>query len=141
MTDITIPPEAVEVGARAAYEDNKNRSKSSVAYPDWQNLECSVRETYCSEVRAPSTRCCLHGRGCSTTTTSSSSPSRRTQMLKPEQIPHEAMKAFYEQMAVTINPREAILAALKAWPGAHGANQIDGVMTPLILPATEKQDD
>lgn len=85
MTDIIIPPEAVEAGARAAYEDNKNRSKSSVAYPDWQNLECSVRETYCSEARA------------------------------------------------------AILAALKAWPGAAERRSWDGSIGRLILPLTTQE--
>ena len=28
----------------------------------------------------------------------------------------------------------AFLAMLTAWPGMHGANQIGGVTTPLILP-------
>ena len=30
--------------------------------------------------------------------------------------------------------RAACLAMLTAWPGMHGANQIGGVTTPLILP-------
>ena len=32
------------------------------------------------------------------------------------------------------NARTACLAMLTAWPGAHGANQIGGVTTPLTLP-------
>lgn len=57
-------------------------------------------------------------------------------MLKPEQIPHEAMKAFYEQMAITINPREAVAAALNAWPGWEGSWTGDGdtLRRTIILP-------
>ena len=42
----------------------------------------------------------------------------------------------YEETA-----RAAILAALQAWPGARGANQIDGVVTPIILPLPTKETD
>ena len=63
-------------------------------------------------------------------------------MLKPEQIPHEAMRAFYEQMAVTINPREAIAAALSAWPGVvERTSGVNGEIKSrrLILPLTTQE--
>lgn len=61
-------------------------------------------------------------------------------MLKPEQIPQEAMKAFYEQMAITINPREAVVAALNAWPEMQTGSD-DGGMTlsGVYLPLTTQE--
>jgi hypothetical protein len=51
MTDITIPPEALDAAAKAAYLDHVVRSSGGY-WPDWDQLDHSVRDGYRSEARA-----------------------------------------------------------------------------------------
>ena len=62
-------------------------------------------------------------------------------MLKPEQIPPDAMYAAWKCMNAGMTLNDAIAAALNAWPGMHiGAPWVIGVPNApsIILPLTEK---
>lgn len=42
----------------------------------------------------------------------------------------------------TLGQAEAgIIALFMSWPGMHGADQIEGILTPIILPLTENPND
>ena len=49
-------------------------------------------------------------------------------------IPAASIEAMRVALAKGKPVREVAIAMLTAWPGAHGANQIGGVTTPLTLP-------
>lgn len=145
MTDIHIPPEALEAGARAIrefYSDAPIAICDGVAYK-------AARAAFLAMVKAwPNGN--LHvpvGAGeprKSFTLPASSSPClRRTPMLKPEQVPDEVVEAFVDAFhGKDMTRKAAIAAALNAWPGAvKGYRTDDG--TPFIkipLP-TEASDD
>lgn len=76
-------------------------------------------------------------------------------MIKPEQVPKEAMEAAAVQLSNGKTTAEAIAAAINAWPMAktetrevlNFGNNIDGPIVSakrfpfLILPLMEKRDD
>ena len=64
-------------------------------------------------------------------------------MIKPEQVPPEAMNALLQALRQRRGGREAIAAALNAWPGMHiltysHLGESDVVRLPLTQ---EKTDD
>ena len=57
-------------------------------------------------------------------------------MIKPEQVPIEAMNALLHALRLRKGGKEAIAAALNAWEGAMFSNfpEDDKVRVELILP-------
>lgn len=51
MTDITIPPAALEAGARAAYEERCRRI-SHGRFPPWEQLDRAWKDDHRAEARA-----------------------------------------------------------------------------------------
>ena len=64
-------------------------------------------------------------------------------MLKPEQIPPDAMYAAWKAMNAGMTLNDAIAAALNAWPGMFGTELEDytGVYRKIILPLPQEPSD
>ena len=64
-------------------------------------------------------------------------------MIKPEQIPPDAMYAAWKAMNAEMTLNDAIAAAIKAWPGIHHyvPNAEPYYGKHIILPLTETSND
>lgn len=64
-------------------------------------------------------------------------------MLKPEQVPPDAMYAAWKAINAGMTLNDAIAAAINAWPGMRLGKYRDvaGPADRIILPLTEPRDD